>query len=51
MRGKMMGIFFAILAIVLIIGSALILLRNAKSSKVPDTVKPKPYEEDETDHW
>jgi uncharacterized protein YxeA len=47
----MMGILFVILAVVLIVGSALILLRNAKFSKVPDTVKPKPYEEDEADHW
>ena len=46
-----MGVLFVILAVVLIVGSALILLRNAKGSKVPDSVEPKPYEVDETDSW
>ncbi len=46
-----MGVLFVILAVVLIVGSALILLRNAKSSKVPDSVEPTPYEDDETDSW
>ncbi len=46
-----MGVLFAILAVVLIVGSALILLRNAKSTKVPDSVRPKPYEDDETNNW
>jgi uncharacterized membrane protein len=49
-----MEIFWVILVIVLIVvvGNWLILLRTAKKPKVPDSVKPKPYkEDDDEDDW
>lgn len=47
-----MEIFWLVLLIVLVVvvGNWLILLRTAKKPKVPDSVKPKPYDEDE-DGW
>ena len=42
-------LFLAALAFVL--GGALILLRSAKTPKIPDTVKAQPYEEDKSDDW
>lgn len=42
-------ILFLVIAIVL--GNALILLRTAKTPKVPDGVKPKPYDPDEGGGW
>ncbi len=41
-------LFLAALAFVL--GGALILLRTAKTPKIPDTVKAQPYE-DKSDDW
>jgi hypothetical protein len=44
-----MQIFLIVFAIVLlvVVGNALILLRTAKKPKIPNSVKPKPYEDDE----
>ena len=47
----MMALFFIFLAVILIIGSALILLRTAKKPKVPDSVKAQPYQDDEGSGW
>ena len=41
--------FFILIGVVLVGGSTLILLRTAKKPKVPDSVKPKPYSEDDND--
>lgn len=47
-----MDTFWLILGLVLlvVVGNAMLLLRSAKSSKPPDTVKPKPYD-DEDGGW
>ena len=45
-----MWIFIFIIALLFVLGSALLLLRSAKVSKIPDTVKPKPYDDD-TSGW
>ena len=42
----MAAFLFIALAILLIIGNALILLRTAKTPKIPDRVKPRPYEDE-----
>ncbi len=41
--------FFAVLAIILIVGNAMILLHTAKKPKIPHQVKSKPYQEDDTE--
>jgi hypothetical protein len=46
-----MWIIVFIVALLFVLGSALILLRSANSPKVPDNVKPKPYDQDEEDDW
>jgi hypothetical protein len=43
----MMVILFIILGVVLVFGSALVLLRTARPPKVPDGWRVKPDEEDE----
>jgi NADH:ubiquinone oxidoreductase subunit 3 (subunit A) len=48
--GKSMWIVWTFLAIILIIGNLLILLRTAKKPKVPDMVKPQPYEAENDDN-
>ncbi len=47
-----MEIFWAvlILAVLLVAGNALLLLRTAKKPRIPDSVKPKPYRDDE-EEW
>jgi len=40
-----------ILAIVLVAGSALTLLRTARKPRLPDQVEPKPYADDEDGGW
>ena len=52
-QGKhmMMALLFIFMAVILIIGSALILLRTAKKPKVPDSVKAQPYQDDEGSGW
>lgn len=47
----MMAWLFIFLAFVLIIGSALILLRTAKKPKLSNSVKAKPYQDDEDSGW
>jgi len=46
-----MWIIVFIVALLFVLGSALILLRSAKIPKVPDNVKAQPYEKDEDDDW
>ncbi|MGR9046883.1 MAG: hypothetical protein ACU83N_16500 [Gammaproteobacteria bacterium] len=47
----MMALLFIFLSVVLIIGSALILLRTAKKPRLPDSVKSQPYQDDEGSGW
>lgn len=42
-----MWIVLFIVALLFVLGSALILLRSAKMPKIPDNVKAQPYEEDD----
>jgi flagellar basal body-associated protein FliL len=46
-EGRCMWIILFIVAVLFVLGSALILLRSAKTPKIPDTVKAQPYEDDE----
>jgi len=46
-----MWIVLFIVAVLFVLGSALILLRSAKTPKVPDNVKAQPYDQDEEDDW
>jgi hypothetical protein len=39
------------MALLFVLGSALILLRSAKMPKIPDNVKSQPYDEDKSDDW
>ncbi len=45
--GGYMWIILLIMAVMLVLGSALILLRTAKIPKIPDHIKPQPYEDDD----
>jgi hypothetical protein len=47
---KMWVVLF-VLAFLFVLGGALILLRSAKTSKIPDNVKSQPYDEDDSDSW
>jgi len=40
-----------ILVVLVVLGNALILLRTANKPKLPDSFKPKPYEDDEGKGW
>lgn len=42
-----MWIILFIIALLFVLGSALLLLRSAKIPKIPDHVKPQPYQDDE----
>lgn len=42
-------LIFSIIALLVIVGNALLLLRTARKPKVPDSVTPKPYRDDEDD--
>jgi hypothetical protein len=44
-----MELFWVVLIVVfaVIIGNALLLLRTAKKPRIPDSVKPQPYEDDD----
>ncbi|MGZ5028920.1 MAG: hypothetical protein ACXWFI_13480 [Methylobacter sp.] len=44
-----MWIVLFIIALLFVLGGALILLRSAKISKVPENVKAQPYDQDEED--
>ena len=46
-----MWIVLFVLALLFVLGGALILLRSAKTSKIPDNVKSQPYDEDDSDSW
>lgn len=46
-----MWVLLFLAALVFVLGGALILLRSAKTPKIPDTVKAQPYEEDKSDDW
>jgi hypothetical protein len=46
-----MWIVLFILAVLFVLGSALILLRSAKIPKIPENVKSQPYDEDNSDDW
>jgi flagellar basal body-associated protein FliL len=46
-----MWILLLVVVFLFVLGGALILLRSAKMPKIPDTVKPQPYEEDKSDDW
>lgn len=44
-----MWIVLFIIAVLFVLGSALILLRSAKMPRIPDNVKAQPYDQDEED--
>jgi hypothetical protein len=46
-----MWLIFFIVALLFVLGNALILLRSANTSKIPDTVKPQPYDNDDASGW
>jgi hypothetical protein len=46
-----MWIVLFIVALLFVLGSALILLKTAKMPKIPDNVKSQPYGEDKSDDW
>jgi hypothetical protein len=46
-----MWVVLFVLAFLFVLGGALILLRSAKTSKIPDNVKSQPYDEDDSDSW
>jgi len=46
-----MWIVLFIVALLFVLGGALILLRSAKMPKIPDNVKLQPYDEDKFDDW
>lgn len=46
-----MWIVLFILALMFVLGSALLLLRTAKIPKIPDHVKAKPDDEDDSNDW
>jgi hypothetical protein len=46
-----MWIVLFIVAVLFVLGSALILLRSAKIPKIPDNVKSQPHNNDNSDDW
>ena len=47
-----MWVYLIIFAVLMfIIGNALVLLRTANKPKVPDSVKPQPYQDDDESGW
>ncbi|MDD5034347.1 MAG: hypothetical protein PHE55_06275 [Methylococcaceae bacterium] len=44
-----MEFFWFMLLLVVVVGNAMVLLRTAKRPNIPDSVKPKPYRDDEED--
>ena len=50
-RSIKMWIVLFIVAVLFVLGSALILLRSAKTPKIPDNVKSQPYDKDNSDDW
>lgn len=45
----MKALLFILLAVILIGGSAMVLLRTAKKPRIPGSVKPQPYDNDKDD--
>jgi NADH:ubiquinone oxidoreductase subunit 3 (subunit A) len=47
-----MGMFWIaiVLVVAIILGNLMILFRTAKKPKIPDSVKPKPYKDDD-ENW
>jgi hypothetical protein len=46
-----MWIVLFIVAVLFVLGSALILLRSAKIPKIPDNAKSQPYDDENSDDW
>jgi NADH:ubiquinone oxidoreductase subunit 3 (subunit A) len=46
-----MWLIVFIVALLFVAGHALLLLRSANADKIPDNVKPQPYESDEGSGW
>jgi hypothetical protein len=46
-----MWIVVFIVAVLFVLGSALILLRSTKIPEIPDNVKPQPYNDDNSEDW
>ncbi|MDD5276863.1 MAG: hypothetical protein PHR16_12375 [Methylovulum sp.] len=46
-----MWIILFIVALLFVLGSALLLLRSAKTSRLPDNVKSQPYNDDDGSGW
>jgi hypothetical protein len=46
-----MWIVLFIIALLFVLGSALLLLRSAKVPKISDKVKPQPYRNDDDNGW
>ena len=46
-----MWIVLFIVALLFVLGSALMLLRSAKIPKIPDNVKSQPYDKEDSDDW
>lgn len=46
-----MWIVLFIVALLFVLGSALLLLRSARIPKIPDHVKPQPYQDDDDGGW
>ena len=46
-----MWVILFIIAILFVLGGALILLRMAKSHKIPDHIKAQPYDDDNGGDW
>ena len=50
-RSIEMWIVLFIVALLFVLGGALILLRSAKMPKIPDNVRSQPYDDDNSDNW
>jgi|GEM_PF-292917 hypothetical protein len=46
-----MWVILFVIALLFVLGGALILLRTARMPKIPKNVKSQPYEEDREDEW
>ena len=46
-----MWIILFVVALLFVLGGALILLRSANTAKIPENVKAQPYEQDDSENW
>lgn len=46
-----MWIMLFILAVMFVLGNALLLLRTARPPKIPKDIKSQPYDDDQDDDW